>query len=105
MNFRKHITAKKMKSSFLQSTAQGPDVAKVGAFATENTESCSMLMSSSLPTMHEQFPKALLPFLFALVLQPAWQAEVYVKPSSPQTGEYRTKSQWQSELQITSVFW
>lgn len=35
-------------------------------------------------------------------LQPAWQGEIYVFPSSPHTGEYFTKSQLQSELQVTS---
>lgn len=105
MNFRKHITAKNTKSSCLQFTPQGPEVASTGAFATEKAESSSMLVSSSLLAMHEHCPKALVPFLLALVLQPAWQAEVYVSPSSPQTGEYLTKSQWQSELHTSLVSW
>lgn len=52
-------------------------------------------------TIYKQ-PLAFAPSICISSVQPAWHADIYVLPSSPHTGEYLTKSQWQFPLQFVT---
>lgn len=71
MNFKKHITARKMKSSFWQLTAHGPDEAEVFGASLEAHENVVNVASLSVFPTHEHSSNDFDEFVFEVIMQPA----------------------------------
>lgn len=102
INFIKHITDKNIINCRKQLTGHEPGVAlppplypisvvvfKKRLFVKCSTTARDVVRSVSL-VIQAQFVKIVTPFSIVWPLHPAWQAEMYVFLSSPQTGEYLT---------------
>lgn len=94
------IIARNMKSSFWQFTGHGPLLAVDFIAPCENGE------FSKWEFTQEHSWNSFVEFLNEISVHPAWHADIQVSWSLPQTGEFFTKSQWQSWLQgLTDWCW